>query len=82
MSNKEIVSKNVWKDNNFALKDDAPAEAHIHARVTLARKNRYVLQAQREGLKLSEWQQKHLDKVCDAADRKHKREAAKRDKNE
>lgn len=64
-------NKNIWKDNTFAMKDTAKADAHLHARVTPERKNRYVRQAQKEGLKLSEWQQKHLDAVCDAADREN-----------
>lgn len=49
-----------------ALKDTVPATAQIQMRVTPERKNRYVAQAQREGMKLSEWIQKHLDAVCDA----------------
>lgn len=53
--------------NTNALKSDVMASAQIQMRVTPDRKNRYILQAQREGLKLSEWIQKHIDAVCDAA---------------
>ncbi len=60
--------------NKLAQKDTAPATATIQQRVTPQRKSRYVAQARREGMKLSEWQQKHLDAVCDAAD-------AEREKN-
>lgn len=33
----------------------------------LDRKNRYVRQAQAEGLKLTDWIQKHMDNVCNDA---------------
>lgn len=54
-----------WRDN--ALKGAVPATEQIHIRVIPARKNRYVRQAQAEGMKLSDWIQKHMDSVCDAA---------------
>lgn len=54
-----------WRDN--ALKEAVPATEQIHMRVIPARKNRYVRQAQAEGMKLSDWIQKHMDSVCDAA---------------
>lgn len=54
-----------WSDN--ALKEAVPATAQIHVRVTPDRKKRYVRQAQAEGMKLSDWIQKHMDSVCDAA---------------
>ncbi len=60
--------------NNNALKEDDPATAYIQQRVTMARKNRYVAQARREGLSLSEWIQKHCDAACDAADSGTERE--------
>jgi predicted HicB family RNase H-like nuclease len=47
-----------------SLKGDVQATAQIQMRVTPDRKNRYVSEAQKEGLKLSEWIQKHLDAVC------------------
>ena len=50
-----------------AIKGAEPASAQIQIRVTPDRKNRYVEQAQKEGMKLSEWMQKHLDSVCNAA---------------
>lgn len=50
-----------------AMKDVEPASAQILMRVTPTRKNLYVKQANAEGLKLSEWIQKHLDVVCDDA---------------
>lgn len=50
-----------------AIKGTVPATAQIQMRVTPERKNRYVKQAQSEGLKMSEWIQKHMDSVCDSA---------------
>ncbi|RZN37353.1 hypothetical protein FEK48_23885 [Escherichia sp. E2593] len=50
-----------------ALKDKTPATAQIQMRVTPERKNRYVRQAQTEGMKLTDWIQKHMDEVCDSA---------------
>lgn len=47
-----------------AIKGAAAATAQIQMRVTPERKNRYVAQAQREGMKLSEWIQKQLDAAC------------------
>ena len=48
-----------------SLKGAVQATAQIQMRVTPDRKNRYVSQAQKEGMKLSEWIQKHLDAHCD-----------------
>jgi hypothetical protein len=42
---------------------DNPADAHIHLRVTLDRKNAYT-RAARPG-KLTEWCLRHLDKAAD-----------------
>ncbi len=42
---------------------DEAAMAHIHLRVTLARKNRYVRTAQREGKTLAAW----MTDTCDKA---------------
>lgn len=42
---------------------DKPAGAHIHLRVTLERKNRYVRAARKLKLKLSEW----MTEACDNA---------------
>ncbi len=47
-----------------SVKGAAPATAQIQMRVDPDVKNRYVAQAQREGMKLSEWIQHHLDAVC------------------
>lgn len=51
-----------------ALKGAVPATAQIQMRVIQEVKNRYVAQAQREGMKLSEWIQHHLNDVCQSAD--------------
>jgi len=51
-----------------SVKGAAPATAQIQMRVIPDVKNRYVAQAQREGMKLSEWIQLHLDAVCQSAD--------------
>lgn len=48
-----------------ALKGAAPATAQIQMRVPPDIKNRYVAQAKREGMKLSEWIQHHLNAVCE-----------------
>ncbi len=52
-----------------SVKGAAPATAQIQMRVSPEVKNRYVAQAQREGMKLSEWIQHHLDAVCLSADK-------------
>lgn len=49
------------------LKEAVPTTAQIQMRVTPDRKNRYVRQAQAEGLKLTDWIQKHMDNVCNDA---------------
>lgn len=51
-----------------SVKRAAPATAQIQMRVVPEVKNRYVVQARREGMKLSEWIQHHLDAVCQSAD--------------
>jgi len=51
-----------------AQKGAVPATAQIHMRITPDIKNRYVAQAQQEGMKLSEWMLYHLNAVCQAAD--------------
>ena len=53
-----------------ALKGDTPASSQIQMRVTPERKKRYVNQARAEGMKLTDWIQKYMDLVCDAADQK------------
>ncbi|MBO2007095.1 hypothetical protein J4732_15505 [Serratia marcescens] len=53
-----------------AMKEDVPAVTQIQMRSTVSRKVRYVKQANREGLKLSEWMSRHLD--ADTADEIHK----------
>ncbi|EHF4171995.1 TPA: hypothetical protein ACHTI5_004501 [Salmonella enterica subsp. enterica serovar Bovismorbificans] len=49
------------------LKEAVPASSAIHMRVTPDRKKRYVNQARAEGLKLTDWIQKHMDNVCNDA---------------
>ncbi|MBD8155974.1 hypothetical protein [Pantoea agglomerans] len=51
-----------------ALKGAVPATAQIQMRIPPDIKKRYVVQAQREGMKLSEWIQHHLNDVCQSAD--------------
>ncbi|MGC6114768.1 hypothetical protein VU643_22490 [Klebsiella aerogenes] len=50
-----------------AMKEAVPATSQIQMRVTPGRKKRYVNQARAEGMKLSDWIQKHMDDVCDNA---------------
>ncbi|EQA8340117.1 hypothetical protein ACX9EL_005121 [Klebsiella oxytoca] len=50
-----------------AMKGTVPATSQIQMRVTPDRKKRYVNQARAEGMKLSDWIQKHMDDVCDNA---------------
>lgn len=50
-----------------SVKGAVPASAQIQMRVTPETKSRYVNQAQREGMKLSEWIQHHLNAVCQSA---------------
>lgn len=59
-----------------SVKGAVPATAQIQMRVVQEVKNRYVAQAQREGMKLSEWIQHHLNDVCQLADA-----AKQKDKN-
>lgn len=51
-----------------SVKGDVPATSQIQMRVTPDIKARYVTQARREGMKLSEWIQLHLNAVCDKAE--------------
>jgi hypothetical protein len=44
------------------LTDATPAIGHIHLRVTMERKNRYVRAARKLKLKLSEWMTAALDR--------------------
>jgi len=44
------------------LADETPASGHIHLRVTMERKNRYVRLARKLKLKLSEWMTATLDR--------------------
>lgn len=44
------------------LADETPASGHIHLRVTMERKNRYVRAARKRKLKLSEWMTDALDR--------------------
>jgi hypothetical protein len=45
------------------LTDSTPASGHIHLRVTMERKNRYVRAARKRKMKLSEW----MTETCDTA---------------
>lgn len=45
------------------LTDSTPASGHIHLRVTMERKNRYVRAARNRKMKLSEW----MTETCDTA---------------
>ncbi|ECC4541297.1 hypothetical protein BOI06_RS16940 [Escherichia coli] len=49
------------------LKEAVAATAQIQMRVTPDRKKRYVAQARAEGMKLTDWIQSHMDKVCNEA---------------
>lgn len=44
------------------LSDETPASGHIHLRVTMKRKNRYVRAARKRKQKLSEWMTEALDR--------------------
>lgn len=44
------------------LAEATPASGHIHLRVTMERKNRYVRAARKRKLKLSEWMTEALDR--------------------
>jgi hypothetical protein len=45
------------------LADETPASGHIHLRVTMERKNKYVRAARKLKMKLSEW----MTETCDTA---------------
>lgn len=45
------------------LTDSTPASGHIHLRVTMERKNRYVRAARNRKMKLSQW----MTETCDTA---------------
>ena len=45
------------------LADETPASGHIHLRVTMERKNKYVRAARKRKMKLSEW----MTETCDTA---------------
>lgn len=60
-----------YKGNTNAMKRKQLATAQVQIRTTPDRKFRYVRQAEREGLRLTEWMTKHLDDVCDKAGTYH-----------
>ncbi|MEG5932487.1 hypothetical protein UXN85_20690 [Enterobacter hormaechei] len=64
----ETVSQKLMGNKNAAKPVEEKATLQIQMRVTPERKNRYVLEAKRNGLKISEWIQNHMDTVCDEAD--------------
>jgi hypothetical protein len=45
------------------MNDSVAASGHIHLRVTMERKNRYVRAARKRKMKLSEW----MTETCDSA---------------
>jgi len=47
------------------LADETPASGHIHLRVTMERKNRYVRAARRKKQTLSDWMTETCDKASD-----------------
>ncbi len=49
--------------NQAARKPDAPPEGHLHVRVPMATKGRWVAAARRAGLSLSAWVVGRLDKA-------------------
>jgi hypothetical protein len=49
------------------LNDSVAATGHIHLRVTMERKNKYVRAARRRKMKLSEWMLATCDR-CEASD--------------
>lgn len=50
---------------NLNAAGDLPADSQLQVRVNSQVKARWVKQAQREGLKLSQWVHKKLDDACD-----------------
>ncbi|HFU2857269.1 TPA: hypothetical protein ACGQ50_000809 [Enterobacter cloacae] len=63
---------NPRKGNTNAQKADAPATSNIHMRVTTDKKVSYVRQANAEGMRLTEWIQKHLDAAVTKAEKSKK----------
>jgi hypothetical protein len=63
---KQLLIETVEDLNNPAGRlptGDTPAGGHIHLRVTMERKNRYVRAARKRKMKLSEW----MTETCDNA---------------
>ncbi|HAV1601571.1 TPA: hypothetical protein JG832_002462 [Enterobacter hormaechei subsp. xiangfangensis] len=60
-------------NQNAAKPEGKRASLQIQQRVTPARKERWIAQAEKEGLPLTNWMQIHLDAVCDAADQAKKK---------
>lgn len=50
---------------NLNAQGALPADSQLQVRVNSQVKARWVKQAQREGMKLSQWVAKHLDAACD-----------------
>lgn len=72
------MTKHFNAGNRHAAKPiEKIASVAINKRVTPATKQRWDTQAIRENLTLSAWMQKHLDAVCDAADRERAKQAGK-----
>jgi hypothetical protein len=53
---------NLGRGAGRPLTDSAAATGHIHLRVTMERKNKYVRAARKRKLKLSEWMTETCDK--------------------
>lgn len=62
-----MTRKETMRGNSNALKDVTVAQELIQMRVDADRKASYISQATIEQLGLSEWIQRHCDRVCDTA---------------
>lgn len=70
MNNEEQVHGNaeaLQGNKNAAKPESEKALIPVHFRVSQEEKNRYVKQAQNEGLKLSAWLRKHLGEASSGA---------------
>ena len=63
----ETVSEQLKVNQNVIKPADERASAQIQMRITPGKKSRYVLEAKRKGMRVSEWIQKHMDAVCNEA---------------
>lgn len=65
---KNEAAKQHGNKGNTNAKKDAPLDTSLVFRLSRADKALMVKQAQREGLKLSEWCMKHLMPICTIED--------------